>query len=79
MTTYRLHSSPAVYSPGIIAWATNACQFEEDRPEIFQIISKTWPGIPADAIEALLIKRVPFTLEGETLVFIYGGGDDPAV
>ena len=79
MSEYRLGSSSLVHTPGIITWAMNGYHFEEDRPEIFQIISKTWPGIPADAIEALLIKRVPFTLEGETLVFIYGGGDDPAV
>ncbi len=45
------------------------CQFEEDRPEISQFICKTWPGIPAAAIEALLVKLVPFQLEGETLVF----------
>lgn len=79
MTTYHLHSSPAVYAPGIIAWATNACHFEEDRPTIFSIISKTWPGIPNDAIETLLVKRIPFKLEGETLVFEHGNENDQAV
>ncbi len=72
MTTYRLASSPAVHTPGLIAWATNACQFEEDRPQIINIICQTYPGVPTEAVEALLVTRVPFTQDGDTLIFQHG-------
>ncbi|AUH66927.1 hypothetical protein [Paracoccus zhejiangensis] len=68
-TTYRLASSSLVHTPGLVAWATNACLFEDYRPGIMKIMTETYPGVPQTAMEQLLIKRVPFTIEGETLVF----------
>lgn len=68
-TTYRLASSPLVHTPGLVAWATNGCHFEDDRPQIMKVMTATYPGVPEAAMEQLLIKRVPFTIEGETLVF----------
>lgn len=68
-TTYRLASSPAVHTPGMVAWATNACNFEDDRPQIMKVMTAAYPGVPEAAMEQLLIKRVPFAIEGETLVF----------
>lgn len=68
-TTYRLASSPAAHTPGMVAWATNACNFEDDRPQIMKVMTAAYPGVPEAAMEQLLIKRVPFAIEGETLVF----------
>lgn len=69
MTTYRLASSPAVHTPGVIAWAINGCKFEADRPQLLTVIASTFPDVPADAIEQLLTEAVPFAVEGETVVF----------
>lgn len=69
MTTYRLGSSPAVHTPGVIAWAINAYSFEEDRQRMLQIVSATFVDVPAAAIEQLLSKAVPYKVEGETVVF----------
>ena len=68
-TTYRLASSPAVHTPGMVAWAANACHFEDDRPQILKVMTATYPGVPEAAMEQLLIKRVPFTIESDTIVF----------
>lgn len=70
-TTYRLGSADFVNAPGLIAWAINGYQFEKDRDVLRDIVSKTW-GIPHEATDALLLKRVPFTIENRTVVFEYG-------
>ena len=72
-TTYRLASSPAVHTPGIIAWAINGYAFERDRPQMLDVICGTFPTVPRPAVEQLLSKAVPFTVEGETLVFTVEG------
>ncbi len=69
MATYRLGSSPIIATPGIIAWAINGYAFEADRPNILKVITEGFPSVPADAIEQLLSEKVPFTVEGETVVF----------
>jgi hypothetical protein len=38
MATYRLGSSPAVHTPGSIAWAINGYAFENDRPQLRKVI-----------------------------------------
>ena len=68
-TTYQLGSSPAVPTPGVIAWAINAYSFEENRQRMLQIVSATFADVPAAAIEQLLSKAVPYKVEGETVVF----------
>jgi hypothetical protein len=70
-TTYRLASADFVNAPGLIAWAINGYAFEKDRRVLRDIVSKTW-GIPDEATDALLLKRVPFTVENGTVIFEYG-------
>lgn len=68
MQTYRLGSSPVIYTPGFIAWAINGYAFERDRAKLVRVVCSEW-GIPADAAHALLSKRAAFTVDGETVVF----------
>lgn len=68
-TTYRLLSSPMVYSPGILAWAMNAYHFPEDRPQILKIMTETYQGVPAAKMDALLMGYIPYTVEDEAVVF----------
>lgn len=69
MAEHRLGSSPAVYMPGLIAWAINGYAFERDRPQLMDVIGGTFPTVPKEALEQLLTKAVPYTVEGETVVF----------
>ncbi|MGZ2408610.1 hypothetical protein [Rhizobium ruizarguesonis] len=68
ITTYRLGSSEAVYAPGIVDWAMQHYWHEPDRPQLRTVIAKTW-NIPDAVAGALLDKTVPFTIDGETVVF----------
>lgn len=67
--TYRLQSAAFVYAPGLIAWAINGAKFQRDRAHMAWIVSETWAGVPTDAALALVTEAVPFTLDGETVVF----------
>lgn len=69
MTTYRLGSSPAVHTPGLIAWAINGYAFEADRDQMRMVIGATFVTVPATAVDQLLSKAVPYTVEDETVVF----------
>lgn len=69
MATYRLGSSSAVYTPGVIAWAINGYQFDRDRAPLMAVVSGMFPQVPVEAIDRLLSKAVPYTVENETLVF----------
>ena len=69
MKTYRLGSSPAVHTPGIIAWAINGYAFEEDQAQMVKVVCDTFPTLPAHAARQLLSKEVAYTVEGETVVF----------
>lgn len=68
MTTYRLGSAPMIHTPGMLRWAINGYAFESDRDYLRTIFTEGW-GIPAPAAEALLSGAVPYTVEGETVVF----------
>jgi len=68
MTTYRLGSSGFAYAPGVIAWAINGAKFKKDRANMVKIVTKGW-GVPPDAAKALLLGRVPYTIEDEVVVF----------
>jgi hypothetical protein len=65
--TYRLGSNSFVSAPGIVAWAINGYAFKRDRENMILVIS-SW-GVPREAAKALLSKSVPYTVEGETVVF----------
>lgn len=67
---YRLGSAEMVSAPGMVRWAINGAKFEKDRPAMIDIITATW-GVPKDAAKALLLERVPFTVENEAVVFSY--------
>lgn len=69
MATYRLKSSEMVHTPGIIAWAINGYAFADDRPKLLDVMCRTFPTIPATAIERLLSEAVPYTVEDEAVVF----------
>lgn len=69
MAEYRLGSSPAIHTPGIIAWAINGYAFEDDRPTLLNIVTTSFPSVPASAFEQLLSKAVPYSVEGETVIF----------
>ena len=69
MATYRLGSSSLIHTPDIIAWAINGYAFPRDRARMVQVIAATFPTVPAQVIEQLLSKAVPYTVESETVVF----------
>ena len=69
MKEYRLGSSPAVNTPGLIAWAINGYAFEDDRPQILTVIENTFPTLPPKAVEQLLTQAVPYKVEGGIVAF----------
>lgn len=71
MTTYRLGSSSMVHTPGVIAWAINGYAFEDDRPQLLKTVCATFATVPKAAVHQLLSKEIPFTVEGETVVFTF--------
>ena len=73
MTKYTLSSSGLVNTPGLIAWAINGYAFAKDRAAMVNVIVGTFPQLPKPAIKQLLSKAVPYTVEGDTIVFITDG------
>jgi len=71
MKTYKLGSSPMIYSPGIIAWAINGAKFKKDVPAMVRVVSDGW-GVPYSDAEALLIGKVPYKIEDDVVVFSVG-------
>lgn len=67
--TYRLGSSSEVHTPGVIAWAINGYQFEDDREVLLRIVASSFPSVPKEALKQLLSKSVEYTVEDETVVF----------
>ena len=68
MKTYRLGSSPAVYAPGVIAWAINGAAFPKDRAAMIRVVHTAW-NVPKVAARKLVTKQVTYTIEDETVVF----------
>ena len=68
METYRLGSSEWVKAPGMVAWAVNGARFKKDCPLMVKVISEGW-AVPKKAAEALVTGKVPYKVEGETVVF----------
>lgn len=66
--TYRLGSAEFVYAPGMVKWAINGAKFKKDRKAMVNVIVKTW-SVPTHAATALLLEQVPYTIEGEAVVF----------
>lgn len=73
MTTYSLHSTPGVYTPGLIAWAINSCHFVEDRDTIMDMICATFAEVPREAMTLIVLEGHPYKVEGETVTFTVEG------
>lgn len=65
--TYRLGSNAMVHTPGIVAWAINGASFKRDRQQMVKVIASY--GVPTKAALALVTKQVPYTVEGDVVVF----------
>jgi hypothetical protein len=68
MKTYRLGSAEFVSAPGLVRWAINGAAFKRDRAAMVKVVADTW-SVPKEAATALLLKKVSYTVEGETVVF----------
>ncbi|WP_299085891.1 hypothetical protein [uncultured Ruegeria sp.] len=69
MTKNTLSSSGLVNTPGLIAWAINGYAFSKDRAAMVNVIAGTFPQLPKPVIKQLLSKAVPYTVDGDTVVF----------
>jgi len=67
-TIYRLQSSPAVYAPGLIAWAINGAHFKRDRAMLIKLVADSY-SLPRPAASALVTGKTPYKVDGETVVF----------
>lgn len=65
---YALGSNEAVFAPGIVKWAINGAHFKKDAPQMIKVISEGW-GVPVEAAKALVMQKVPYKIEGESVVF----------
>jgi len=72
-TQFRLASGPMVHTPGMVAWGINGFHFKKDQKYLLNVFVSGWggePGSPSPAqFKALLSGKVPFTVEGDTVVF----------
>ena len=69
MTQYRMLSTPMVHTPGLLAWAMNGYQFEEDREHMLRIMTSTFEAIPPGVMHNLLAGEIRFQIEDETVIF----------
>ena len=56
--------------------AINGYHFEDDRPQLRKVIVETY-NLPEIAADQLLSKKVPYTIEGETVVFTVSDESEP--
>jgi hypothetical protein len=66
---YNLGSSEAVYAPGVVAFAINGAHFKKDAPMLIKMVADCW-SVPLPAAKALVMKKVPYKVEGEKVVFV---------
>ena len=67
--TYRLHSSPAIHTPGIVAWAINGYAFPDDRPALLNVLTSCFPAVPADALHNVLMGATPHRIVDDVVEF----------
>lgn len=65
---YRLGSSALIYAPGVVAWAINGYAFPRDQTHMVTVMRVGW-NLPEDVAVAVLSKAVPYTVEGDVVVF----------
>ena len=76
MPIYRLGSNELVHAPGVVAWAINGYAFQRDRDVLRRVIVDGWPGVTAAAAHQLLSGSVPYSVDGDTVVFTAERGPD---
>ena len=69
-TTFRLASDAGIHAPGVVAFAINGARFKRDRDKMVNLIVKGW-GVPFSAARALIKGKVPYTIEGDVVVFTH--------
>lgn len=68
--TYRLARPTFINSAaGMIEWAKNIYDVESNRTTVVDIVHRTWPNIPREAVIALLSETVAATIVGDVVVF----------
>jgi hypothetical protein len=73
--TYRLASSSLVHAPGMLLWLKHGYDLADGKDQANRLdILGSWEGVPTEAAIALLTGEVPYTLDGDTVVFEH---DDP--
>ena len=75
MREYRLGSSPMINTPGILRWAISGYHFKRDRKKLLRVFTTGYvgsaenPAPSAEVFDRLLKGEIPWTQEGETVVF----------
>jgi hypothetical protein len=64
---YRLQSTSFCHAPGIIRWAINGYKFKRDQKVILDVLS-AWETLPQSVAEQLLEEKIPFTVDGDTVI-----------
>lgn len=73
MTTYKLRSTPLINAPSLISHVIHSAKSRHrDHHEMAGVVCKNWNDVPAVAAMALITQAVPFTVDGETVVFEFG-------
>lgn len=69
----RLLSAEMVHTPGLMAWAVNGYKFPRDRKALRRVIGETY-RLTDKCVDDLLSGRVPYTVDGDVVVFEYPAG-----
>ena len=65
--TYRLASAPMLYTPGLIKWAM--AYYRTSPRKAAKLIADGYPGVSSAIAARLLAGKIPFTVEGDTVIF----------
>jgi hypothetical protein len=72
---YRLGSSSLCNAVGMMRWAKAGYEFEDDRPQLLNVMS-AWEGVPAQVLDAALKGELAYTEQGDA---VYISGRDIAI
>jgi hypothetical protein len=68
--THRLGSNSLVFAPGILRWAIGGYRFRKDRPKLRELM-RSWPGLTDKQWHDVLSGKVPYTVDGDTVVITF--------
>jgi hypothetical protein len=74
--TYRLTSSDAIHTPGMVTWGINGYAFKRDRKRIKAVFTAGY-GLSEVAAHELLLGK-SHTIEGEVVILTTTEDDDEA-